>query len=65
VADVPTGISGQQIRKSIAELRAFGEIMKVPPPQLEPILDRAEKEMRERPESPPGTPGPPGPPGPP
>jgi len=55
----PTGISSSNVRKALAELRALGEIMNVPPPQLDPILERAEKELREKPSTPPGTPGPP------
>jgi len=53
VADVPTGIGETEARKAIAELRAIGEINNVPPPQLDLILERAKKEMRERPETPP------------
>jgi len=49
VANVPTGIGSIAIRRTMADLRALGEIMNVPPPQLDPILERAEKELREQP----------------
>ena len=49
----PTGISQQEIRKILAKLRATGEIANVPPPQLDPILDRVKKELTEQPSTPP------------
>lgn len=56
MANVPTGIGSIVIRRTLADLRALGEIMNVPPPQLDPILERAEKALREQPETPPATP---------
>ena len=55
MADVPVGISQAEIIKALAGLRAFGEIMKIDPPLLDTILDKARKEMELKPE----TPGPP------
>lgn len=48
----PTGISDQEVRKILASLRAEGEIANVPPPQLDPILERAKKDLTERPDTP-------------
>ncbi len=53
----PVGLSGAQVIRTLAELRAFGEIMNVAPPQLEDILDRAKLAMELKP----STPGPPTP----
>ncbi len=52
----PTGISQREVRKILAELRATGEIANIPPPQLDPILARARKELTEQPSPPPATP---------
>jgi len=52
VADVPTGISSSEQRKILVDLRARGEIANVPPAQLDPILARAKKDLREQPETP-------------
>jgi len=54
----PTGISSRDVRKTVAELRALGEIMNVPPPQLDPIIDRARKDLTEQPTPPPKPPTP-------
>jgi len=53
----PIGISVAEVEKTIIELRAFGEIMNVAPPQLDLILGRARAELEGR-----GPPSPPGPP---
>ena len=52
----PTGISSSEVIKALAGLRAFGEIMKVAPPELDLIVERARKDMEEKPD-PPGPPG--------
>ncbi len=54
----PTGISDQEIRSIITQLRANGEIANVAPPQLDLILDRAKKELTEKPSTPPKPPTP-------
>ena len=56
MADVPVGLSNSAIRKALAELRAFGEIQNVPPPQLDPILAKAKKELELKPGAPPAGP---------
>lgn len=48
----PVGLSDSEIIRTLAGLRAFGEIMNVPGPQLDLVLQRAEKEMREKPSTP-------------
>lgn len=48
----PTGISGPKVRQTIVGLRAFGEIMGVPGPQLEAILDKARVELEFKPDNP-------------
>jgi len=55
----PAGIGEAEVRKAIAELRALGEINNIPPVQLDPILERAEREMREKPDDPGRRTGPP------
>ena len=45
----PTGLSERQVIMALAQIRAFGEVMKLPPADLEPILARAARELRERP----------------
>lgn len=52
----PVGLPDSEIIKAIAGLRAFGEIMNVPGPQLDLILDRAKLEMEVRPSLPPRPP---------
>ena len=49
------------MRAALVELRAIGEINNVPEARLNGIIERAEKDLRERP-SDPGPPGPPPPP---
>lgn len=55
----PTGISQANVIKTLAGLRAFGEIMNVPGPQLDGILAAARAELERKPDSPPGPPAPP------
>jgi len=57
----PTGIGGPERRALLVWLEALGEIMGVPPGQLDVILGKARKELEEEPDAP-GPPGPPGPP---
>ena len=55
----PTGVSVIAVEKSVAEMRAFGEIMGVPTGQLDAILGRLKVDLEVR--RPPGPPGPPTP----
>lgn len=50
------GLSEKEIIKAIAGLRAFGEIMKLPPAVLDPVLQKAEATLREKPSVPPKPP---------
>ena len=54
----PTGISSSEVRKTLAGLRALGEIMDVPTPRLDAILARARSELEEL-RGPPAPPTPP------
>jgi len=58
--EATTGITQVEIKKSLVQLEAFGEIQGVPPPQLALILAKAKQEL-ERPPSgvPPAGPPPP------
>ena len=49
---VPSGIGEAKVRRALAELRALGEINNVPAGRLTGILERAEKDLRERPDDP-------------
>ena len=60
MAKEPTGIHGPDVRRALVGLRAWGEIMGVPPAQLDAILDRAKDELETQDQA--GPPGPPGPP---
>ena len=53
MADVPTGISNSEQRKILVDLQAIGEINNVPPAQLDPIIAKAKKDLRQQP----GVPG--------
>ena len=54
-----TGVGQKQTIVVITTLRAFGEIMNVPPPQLEDLLDRARQGLQNKPDTPVGPPQPP------
>jgi len=47
MVQVPTGISGLEVTIILAQIRANGEIANIPPPQLDPILARAKKDLTE------------------
>jgi len=51
----PVGISAPDVIKKVAEM-AFGEIMNVPPTQLDPIIDKLELALRLQPSVPGGPP---------
>lgn len=45
----PTGISGREVIRIVAEYQALGEINNVPPPQLGPIIAKLKKALQEKP----------------
>lgn len=55
----PLGLSDSEISQTLILLRAFGELLNVPPVQLEPILEKAKESMLENPPAPAVPPGPP------
>lgn len=55
----PSGVGNSEVLASLAEIRAIGDINNVPAARLTDILDRAEKDLRERPDDPPPKGGPP------
>jgi len=59
----PLGLSDSEISQTLIVLRALGELLNVPPVQLDPILQEAKDSLLENPPPPAVPPGPPfGPP---
>jgi len=57
----PVGLSTKDIIATLVVVQAFGEIMNIPPPQLDVILDKAKVGLELKPSTP-AKPPPPTPP---
>lgn len=55
----PVGLGDAEISRTLIFLRAMGELMNVPPVQLDPILQAAKDSMLDNPPAPAVPPGPP------